>query len=108
ALGMTSALVIGFWGGRVIVSPGQPAAAAAPALAAVQAPPPEAAAAPAPEPEPEPEPDLLEARVSAVVGDAEVFLPNEGRWRRVGVDQTLGPDAVLRTKRGRVDLGIGT
>ena len=106
ALGMSSALVIGFWGGRVIVTPGRPVATPAPVLAAIQAPAPQAAPAPAPEAEPEPE--LLEARVSAVVGDAEVFLPSEGRWRRVEVDQTLGLDAVLRTKRGRVDLGIGT
>jgi hypothetical protein len=104
AIGMTSALAIGFWGGRLNLAPGRPIADSTPALAAVQAP----EATPAPEPEPEPEPELLEARVSAVVGDAEVFLPVEGRWRRVQVDQTLGPDAVLRTKRGRVDLGIGT
>ena len=110
ALGMTSALVIGFVGGRLALTPGQPVAAAAPALAAVQAVAPVAAPEPTPEPEPEPdpEPELLEARVSAVAGDAEVFLPVEGRWRRVEVDQTLGPDAVLRTKRGRVDLGIGS
>lgn len=105
--GMASALAIGFWGGRVVLTPGQPAAAAAPVLAAVQPPSPEPAPAAEPEPEPEPEPELLEARVSSVVGDAEVFLPGEGRWRRVEVNQTLGPDAVLRTKRGRVDLGIG-
>lgn len=106
ALGMTTALAVGYLGGRALLSAEQPVAAAAPALAAVA--PPAPAAAPAPESEPEPEPELLEARVSAVAGDAEVFLPGEGRWRRVEVDQTLGPDAVLRTKRGRVDLGIGT
>ncbi len=108
ALGMASALAVGFWGGRVALSAGQPAATAQPVLAAI--PPAAAAAAPATaaEPEPEPEPGLLEARVSGVSGDAEVFLPSEGRWRRVEIDQTLGPDAVLRTKRGRIDLGIGS
>jgi hypothetical protein len=106
ALGVTSALGVGFWSGRVTLAPGQPVAAAAPALAAVQVPAPEAPHAP--EPEPEPEPELLEARVSAVSGDAEVFLPVQGRWRPVEVGRTLGPDAVLRTKRGRVDLGIGS
>jgi hypothetical protein len=105
-LGVLSAVASAYFGGRILRAPEQPVIAAPPALAAVQAPSPEVPLERAPEPEPERE--LLEARVSAVSGDAEVFLPVQGRWRRVEVDQTLGPDAVLRTKRGRVDLGIGS
>jgi hypothetical protein len=63
-------------------------------------------AAPLPVPEAALVPEL-EARVNQVKGNAEVFLPGEGRWRPVSVGQMLGPDAVLRTKQGQVVFGIG-
>jgi hypothetical protein len=78
-----------------------PAPAASPAVAAPAEPPalaPAAAAVAAPE---------LTARVNQVKGNAEVFVPDEGRWRPVRVGQMLGPDAVLRTKQGQVVFGIG-
>ena len=73
------------------------APSAAPTPAVVQAPaPPATAEAPAAEP-PAPE---LEARVNQVKGNAEVFLPGEGRWRPVTLGQMLGPDAVLLGRTG--------
>lgn len=83
-----------------------PAPAAAPALASTAAAAPPATPAPAAEEDEAPRAEL-EARVNQVSGNVEVFLPDEGRWRGVSVGQTLGPDAVLRTKQGRAVLGIG-
>jgi hypothetical protein len=71
----------------------------------IEAPPAEPAPAPPIVAEP-PVPDL-EAHVTEVKGNAEVFVPGDGRWQPVSVGQLLGPDAVLRTKQGQVVFGIG-
>ena len=76
---------------------------AVPAL--VEAPP--AEPAPAPPIVAEPPAPELEAHVTQVQGNAEVFVPGDGRWQPVSVGQLLGPDAVLRTKQGHVVFGIG-
>lgn len=81
-----------------------PARAEAPALATVPGALPPAAPAAT---EQEPAVPELEARVNQVSGNAEVFLPGEGRWLPVTEGQMLGPDAVLRTKQGRVVFAIG-
>jgi hypothetical protein len=99
-LGLVAAIGLGAWGGRSLLAARAPSAAAAPAAV------PEPTPQPATEPVPEPDRELT-ARVNGVKGDAEVFLPSEGRWRPVELGQTLGPDAVLRTRNGQVDLSIG-
>ncbi|MEY2932561.1 MAG: hypothetical protein RL033_3310 [Pseudomonadota bacterium] len=101
-LGTTLVVGAGLVGRELLFARGPQVHAHAAAVAVAVAPPlPTSAAAVAP---PAPE---LEARVNEVTGNAEVFVPGEGRWRPVSVGQMLGPDAVLRTKQGRVVFGIG-
>lgn len=104
-LGATLIVGLGLLSRELLFAHSEPLPAPVRALASSAPPAPPAAPALA---EAEPPAAELGARVNQVKGNVEVFLPGEGRWRRVSVGQTLGPDAVLRTKQGQVVFGIGT